>query len=348
MSAPSRAAADQETAPGAPPRDPLDVQNLSIRYGDDAPAVSGVDLRVGPGQIVGVIGESGCGKSSVALAVLGLLPPAATVTADRMDVVGHDVLDADERTLNAIRGKDAAMVFQEPMTALNPVMRVGAQIAEVLLIHRLADRATARARAVELLELVQVPEPELRVKQFPHQLSGGMRQRVVIAMAMAADPRLLVADEPTTALDVTVQAQILDIIHGLRRRTGMGVLFISHDLGVIARTCDRVVVMYAGQVVEEGVPADVLRAPRHPYTSALLASIPRAAVPPREELPAIAGTLSAEDRARAGCRFLTRCPFALEGCAQPQPLLSEAGSAVRCWRSADLHDALSRETGVPA
>lgn len=267
--------------------DALRVEDLSIAYGGAAPSVSEVSLRVRAGEIVGVIGESGSGKSSVALAMMGLLPDSATVTAQTMTVAGSEMKDAAERDWAGVRGVRASMVFQEPMSALNPCMRIGAQIAEVLLIHGLADKKAARAKALDILKLVRMPEPERRMGYYPHQLSGGQRQRVVIAIAVAADPTLLVADEPTTALDVTVQAQILDLIRTLRDETGMGVLFISHDLGVIGQLCERIAVMYRGRIVESGTTQRVLEDPQHPYTKALLESIPRPSVPVRSALAVI-------------------------------------------------------------
>ena len=267
--------------------DALRVEDLSIAYGSAPPSVSGVSLRVRKGEIVGVIGESGSGKSSIALAMMGLLPDSARVTAASIDVAGSDMNDATERDWARVRGVKASMVFQEPMSALNPCMRIGAQIAEVLQIHGKADKKQARARALEILRLVQMPDAEKRLNYYPHQLSGGQRQRVVIAIAVAAGPDLLVADEPTTALDVTVQAQILDLIKSLRDETGMGVLFISHDLGVIGQLCERVAVMYRGRVVETGSARRVLEDPRHPYTRALLESIPRPSVPVRSPLAVI-------------------------------------------------------------
>ncbi len=267
--------------------DALRVEDLSIAYGSAPPSVSGVSLRVRKGEIGGVIGESGSGKSSIALAMMGLLPDSARVTAASIDVAGSDMNDATERDWAQVRGVKASMVFQEPMSALNPCMRIGAQIAEVLQIHGKADKKQARARALEILRLVQMPDAEKRLNYYPHQLSGGQRQRVVIAIAVAAGPDLLVADEPTTALDVTVQAQILDLIKSLRDETGMGVLFISHDLGVIGQLCERVAVMYRGRVVETGSARRVLEDPRHPYTRALLESIPRPSVPVRSPLAVI-------------------------------------------------------------
>ncbi|WP_228498097.1 ABC transporter ATP-binding protein [Plantibacter sp. VKM Ac-2876] len=267
--------------------DALHVEGLSIAYGGAAPSVQDVSLRVGPGEIVGVIGESGSGKSSIALAMMGLLPDSATVTASRLDVAGTDMQGATERDWSGLRGTRASMVFQEPMSALNPCMRIGAQIAEVLRIHGVADKRQARARALEILHLVRMPDAERRLGYYPHQLSGGQRQRVVIAIAVAAGPTLLVADEPTTALDVTVQAQILELLRTLRDETGMGVLFISHDLGVIGQLCERVAVMYRGRIVETGRAERVLADPQHPYTRALLESIPRPSVPVRSPLAVI-------------------------------------------------------------
>lgn len=267
--------------------DALVIEGLTIAYGDGEAAVADVDLRVGRGEIVGVIGESGSGKSSVAFAAMGLLPDSARIAARRMEVDGVDVRSADDAAWAALRGVRAGMVFQEPMSALNPCMRIGAQIAEVLLVHGLADRRAAKARALDILRLVRMPEPERRMGYFPHQLSGGQRQRVVTAIAVAAQPALLVADEPTTALDVTVQAQILDLIRSLRDSTGMGVLFISHDLGVVGQLCERISVMYRGRVVESGLTERVLSDPQHPYTRALLQSIPRPSIPVREPLTVI-------------------------------------------------------------
>lgn len=267
--------------------DALRVDDLTIAYGDAPPSVSGVSLRVREGEIVGVIGESGSGKSSIALAMMGLLPESARVTAASLNIAGIEMQDANEHEWDEVRGLKASMVFQEPMSALNPCMRIGAQIAEVLQIHGTADKKQARARALEILQLVQMPDAEKRLNYYPHQLSGGQRQRVVIAIAVAAGPSLLVADEPTTALDVTVQAQILDLIKGLRDESGMGVLFISHDLGVIGQLCERVAVMYRGRVVESGSARRVLADPQHPYTRALLESIPRPSVPVRSPLAVI-------------------------------------------------------------
>jgi peptide/nickel transport system ATP-binding protein len=316
--------------------DALRIDDLSVRY-DRVPVVSGVSLRVAAGELVGLIGESGCGKSTIASAILGLLPPTASVSAGRLAAAGRSLLGIDERAYAALRGRVLSIVFQDSLSALNPTQRIGTQIAEGLRLHGLAGRRAAKTRALELLRLVHVSDPELRMRQFPHQLSGGLRQRVAIAMAMAANPSLLVADEPTTALDATVQAQILSLLDDLRATTGTGVLLISHDLGVIAERCDRVLVMYAGQIVEQGTPAQVLGHPTHPYTRGLIESAPKIDGPGRAELPTIAGAMVDADRLLAGCRFERRCPFAVDGCSAPQAL-REVGSEheVRCLRAEEL------------
>ncbi|MGW0828949.1 ABC transporter ATP-binding protein [Streptomyces prunicolor] len=329
---PARAGADTD---GTDPV--LDVSGLHIGFGG-SDVVSGVDLRVEQGEVVGLIGESGCGKSSVALAAMGLLGSGADVRADRLEACGTDLLGSAPKELENLRGDRVAMVFQEPMTSLNPCMRVGAQVAEVLRIHGKAGRKEAQERAVDLLRLVEIPSPERRAEQFPHELSGGMRQRVVIAIAMAGNPRLLLADEPTTALDVTVQAEILRLLRSLQEEHGMGMLLISHDLGVITAMCSRVQVMYAGQAVESGTVEQVLNAPRHPYTRALLAAVPRMREGDGTPLTAIRGQLTDDARRLPGCRFAPRCPLAADACAEPQPLRPVGeGWVSRCWR--DIEDA---------
>lgn len=272
----------------------LSIRRMDLRYGLRDDVVHDVSLDVARGQIVGLIGESGSGKSSVANAALGLLPDSAVVTAQTLQVCGRDMIGASEREWASVRGKLAGMVFQEPMTALNPCAKVGEQIAEVLRIHGNPSKQERASRSLELLEAVKMPDAARRVEAYPHQLSGGQRQRVVIAMAMAASPGLLVADEATTALDVTVQAKILEIFRELRDSTGVGMLFISHDLGIVSDVCDRVAVMYEGRIVERGPAAELLRAPRHPYTRALLDSLPRRALAPRSRLAVI----DADARAR--------------------------------------------------
>jgi oligopeptide/dipeptide ABC transporter ATP-binding protein len=284
--------------------------------------------------MVGLVGESGCGKSVTALAVMRLLAePPMRVTAGHIRFGGTDLLTLDEKAMRRLRGDDIAMIFQEPMTSLNPVFTIGDQIAEVVLLHRQASRAAARDRAVELLARVGIPAPADALGRYPHQLSGGQRQRVMIAMALACDPRLLVADEPTTALDVTVQAQILDLLDGLRRETGMAVLLITHDLGVVSQFCDRVAVMYGGRVMEEATADDLFAHPRHRYTEALMRTIP-ASNPPGVTLPAIPGTVPPPGRRPPGCAFHPRCHARVDPCSEVMPDLAGAPHAFRCWNPA--------------
>jgi oligopeptide/dipeptide ABC transporter ATP-binding protein len=285
-------------------------------------AVDGVDLTVEAGRTLGLVGESGCGKSVTALSIVGLLPrPAARIEAGRILFDGEDLARADEATLHRIRGRRIGMVFQEPMTALNPVQRIGRQVGEALRLHRGLDARAALARAVELLHDVGIPDPELRVSEYPHQLSGGMRQRAMIATALACDPDLLIADEPTTALDVTVQAQVLDLLGKLRRERSMGLLLITHDLGVIAENCDEVLVMYAGRVAERAPVTELFARPRHPYTRGLLASMPRLETPRKTRLPVIEGTVPSLATMPEGCRFAGRCPWRTERCTREVPAL---------------------------
>ena len=302
-------------------------------------AVDGVSFSIAPGETLAVVGESGCGKSVTAQSILRLLPsPPARVVEGSIRFEGQDLLALDDAAMRDIRGNRIAMIFQEPMTSLNPVLTVGYQIAESLVRHQAMGRADAEARAAEMLALVGIAEPARRVREYPHQLSGGMRQRVMIAMALACRPRLLIADEPTTALDVTVQAQILDLMRELRRAYGMAILFITHDLGVVAEIADRISVMYAGQVVESGSVRDVLQRPRHPYTKALMAALPR--IDRRgARLAAIPGIVPDLRNMPQGCRFHPRCPSAQAGlCDARAPALEPAGDgvAVRCLRWREL------------
>jgi len=293
-------------------------------------AVDGVSYAVNPGETLAVVGESGCGKSVTALSVLRLIPsPPGRIVSGHIRFQGRDLLQASEAEMRDIRGNEISMVFQEPMTSLNPVLTIGRQIGETLRLHQGLDARAAHDRAVEMLRLVHIPEPERRVAQYPHQLSGGMRQRVMIAMALACNPRLLIADEPTTALDVTIQAQILDLMRELKAKIGAAIILITHDLGVVAEMAQRVVVMYAGRKVEEA-PVDALfRRPLHPYTSGLLASVPRLGSTLRDtqhrrlsEIPGLVPSLREEIR---GCAFAPRCPLATETCRRESPLLEAAG-----------------------
>jgi oligopeptide/dipeptide ABC transporter ATP-binding protein len=301
-----------------------------------ARAVDGVSLTVDRGEVLGVVGESGCGKSVTSLSIMGLVAEPGRIEKGSSIVFdGRELTGLKESELRKVRGDDIAMIFQEPMTSLNPVYPVGEQIMESLRLHRGLGKKEARAKAVDLLTQVGIPVPERRVDEYPHQLSGGMRQRVMIAMALANDPELLIADEPTTALDVTIQAQILELLLELRRETGMGIMLITHDLGVVAEVCDRVVVMYAGQVVEEGPVRKIFESPSHPYTEGLLAAVPR---PDRRtgELAVIPGTVPPPTRWPVGCRFHDRCPYAWDLCVERPPELLKAGPdqrdhRSRCW-----------------
>ena len=295
-------------------------------------AVDGVSFTVQAGQTLGVVGESGCGKSVTALSILRLLPtpPARHLGAIRYR--GTNLLALSEREMRQIRGNRISMIFQEPMTSLNPVLTVGRQIAETVLVHQETNRAEAMQRAVEMLRLVQIPEPERRAREYPHQLSGGMRQRVMIALALACNPELLIADEPTTALDVTIQAQILDLIKRLQKELGMGVMLITHDLGVVAESCDRVVVMYAGRKVEESSVLALFSRPLHPYTRALMASMP-AMNSQLKRLTEIPGMVPSPHELGRGCAFAARCQYAQQRCVDENPPLTSQGEdhVVACF-----------------
>jgi oligopeptide/dipeptide ABC transporter ATP-binding protein len=297
-----------------------------------ARSVDGVSLSVRAGETLGVVGESGCGKSVTALSVLRLIrPPGRIEAGSRVLFEGRDLLTLPEKELRAIRGNRIAMIFQEPMTALNPVFTVGEQIAEVVRVHAAGTRKQAWARAVEMLALVGIPAPEQRANEYPHQLSGGMRQRVMIAMALVMNPALVIADEPTTALDVTIQAQILALLADLQRRLGTAVLLITHDLGVIAEVARRVVVMYGGEVVEEAPVGELFARAHHPYTEGLLAAMPRVGAQ-RQRLVVIPGTVPPATAWPSGCRFRERCPYAWERCERQHPPLYDvgAGHTSRC------------------
>ena len=305
----------------------LAVEDLSIGFSRGARVVRGVGFEVRRGEILGVVGESGCGKTLTALAVLGLLPAAATVTGGRIVLDGEgDLLALGRRQRRLIRGRRVAMVFQEPTSALNPRLSLGFQIGEALRARQGLSRRVARRHARRLLELVAMPDPERRLNSYPHQLSGGQLQRAMIAMALASKPDVLLADEPTTALDVTIQAQVLDLLLDLRRRLGLTVVLITHDLGVVAQCCDRVVVMYAGEVVEAAAVGDLFERPSHPYTQALLASVPRldGATVSFEGIP---GRVPEPERIPPGCPFHPRCAQALPVCGRRQPVLYEAAGA---------------------
>ncbi len=311
----------------------LRIRNLSVDFATASGkfrAVDSVDQDVDTGEILAIVGESGSGKSVSMLALMGLLPWTATVTADELTFDGHDLLRMDKRARRKIVGNDLAMIFQEPMSSLNPCFPVGWQIKESLRFHLGLNRAERHKRAIELFEQVGIPDPEKRLSVFPHQMSGGMNQRVMIAMAIACKPKLLIADEPTTALDVTIQAQILDLLTSLRDETGMGLVLITHDMGVVAETAERVSVQYAGQKIEEQQVLPLFREPHHPYTAALLDALPERATEKR--LPTIPGVVPGQFDRPAGCLFSPRCKFANDKCRaeNPPPLSEELGKA-RCF-----------------
>ncbi|MGQ3300750.1 ABC transporter ATP-binding protein [Reyranella sp.] len=317
----------------------LEVKSLRTEFrsgGSSFAAVDGISFSLAPGETLGIVGESGCGKSVTSLSIMRLVPnPPGRITAGEIKLEGRNLLDLPEGDMRAIRGDDIAMIFQEPMTSLNPVQTVGNQIIEAVQLHRSLSAAAARARALEMLQLVKIPSPETRLDEYPHQLSGGMRQRVMIAMALACDPKLLIADEPTTALDVTIQAQILDLLRDLRERTGAAIMLITHDLGVVAELAHRVIVMYAGRIVEEAPVGLLFADPQHPYTLGLLGSIPRLGSDGDERLTAIEGVVPNPYALPPGCRFSPRCALADEKCRAEQPALREIapGHRAACWKA---------------
>jgi oligopeptide/dipeptide ABC transporter ATP-binding protein len=338
----------------------LDIQDLVTAFHTPAgrvPAVDGVSLSIEPGRTLGLVGESGCGKSVTAMSVLRLVAAPGVIESGRILLAAAgtgpgagsaagavDLVRLPERDLRGIRGGRIGMIFQEPMTSLNPVFTIGDQVAEVVRLHRGASRAEARARALEMLRLVRLADPEQRLDEYPHQLSGGMRQRVMIAMALACEPDLVIADEPTTALDVTIQAQILDLLADLRRRLGTAILLITHDLGVVAETCDEVAVMYAGRIVERGPATAIFARPLHPYTIGLLAAKPDPTAPRGGPLRTIPGMVPPPQQFPAGCRFHPRCAYARRGgtvgtacdAAVPELREVEPGHFVRCHYAGDL------------
>jgi peptide/nickel transport system ATP-binding protein len=319
----------------------LELRGLTVDFATDdgvVHAVDGIDLALGRGRTLGLVGESGCGKSVTSLAIMGLLPPENSKVGGQVVFEGRDLLTLDAHLLRDLRGARLAMIFQEPMTSLNPSYTIGDQIIEAIQRHQDLDKVAARARAIEVLTLVRIPSPERRIDDYPHKLSGGMRQRAMIAMALACGPQLLIADEPTTALDATVQAQVLELIREEQRARGLAMLLVSHDLGVVARMCERVVVLYAGQVVESGPAAQLLERPAHPYTAALVETVRalreaagRAEGAARRPLPTIPGIVPSPGRWAAGCRFRERCGNADDRCSDPPPMRSLAERhEVRC------------------
>src|SRR5213594_3730580 len=315
----------------------LEVRDLRTSFfleGGEARAVDGVSFTLDAGRVLGLVGESGCGKSVTALSLMRLVPPPGRIVGGEVRLDGRDLLGLPERDMRAVRGAGLSMIFQEPMTSLNPVFTVGSQIAEAVRLHRPVSRREAWERAVGLLAEVGIPEPARRARDYPHRLSGGMRQRVMIAMAISCEPRVLIADEPTTALDVTIQADILDLLRTLRERHGMAVVLITHDLGVVAEQADEVAIMYAGRIVEHASVLDVFERPLHPYTQALLRSMPGVGGERRGRLEAIPGQVPDLRHLPTGCHFRDRCPKAIGACAEEDPPLEQKarGHAAACIR----------------
>jgi oligopeptide/dipeptide ABC transporter ATP-binding protein len=320
----------------------LEVRKLQTQFATEdgvARAVDGVSFSIGAGRTLGMVGESGCGKSVTALSILRLVPPAGRIVGGEIVYQGRNLLELPEREMRNVRGNEIAMIFQEPMTSLNPVFTIGDQIGEAIRLHQKTGRRETRERVIEMLRLVEMPEPARRVDEYPHQLSGGMRQRVMIAMALSCNPKLLIADEPTTALDVTIQAQILELLASLQERFGMALLLITHDLGVVAEQADEVLILYAGRIVEHAPVADLFAHPLHPYTRGLLDSIPKVGAARTRRLRAIPGTVPRLTHLASGCRFRDRCQLAVAECATVDPPLEE--------KRADHHAAcirVARET----
>ncbi|WP_134684344.1 ABC transporter ATP-binding protein [Brevibacillus migulae] len=311
----------------------LEVKQLRTRFKNDrgkVAVVDGVDFSIRQGETLGVVGESGCGKSVTSLSIMRLLPQNGS-SEGHILFEGKDLLALSEKQMQSVRGNEIAMIFQEPMTSLNPLHTVGKQIEEAVLLHRSVSKEDAKKRAIEMLKAVGMPRPEEIYGEFPHQLSGGMRQRVMIAMAMACDPKLIIADEPTTALDVTIQAQILELMQEVKERTGTSIMLITHDLGVVAEMCDRVIVMYAGQVVEEADVETLFEDPKHPYTIGLMNSIPELDEE-LEYLETIPGSVPLAHQMPSGCRFAPRCSKVMPICHEQAPELMELGAQkCRCW-----------------
>jgi oligopeptide/dipeptide ABC transporter ATP-binding protein len=329
--------------------DLLSVKNMVTAFrtaNGEVSAVRGISFTVKKGETLCVVGESGCGKSITSLSVMGLLPSNGSIKEGSIEFDGNDLVTYSPEQLRKIRGKDMSMIFQEPMTALNPVLTIGYQLREPLMLHKQIGKSEANRQGIDLLKQVGIPYPEKRMKQYPHELSGGMRQRVMIAIALACSPKLLIADEPTTALDVTIQAQILDLIQDAKEQYGMGVMMITHDMGVVAEVADRVMVMYAGEKIEEGNVESIFENPQHPYTKGLLNSVPNLD-DPDFELEAIPGSLPNIDEQISGCRFHPRCPYAMDRCkSETPPAYIVAGEhKVKCLlQEADEDVCTTRET----
>jgi oligopeptide/dipeptide ABC transporter ATP-binding protein len=330
----------------------LQIEGLKTHFFTDegvVPAVDGIDLEIPANGTLGLVGESGCGKSVTGFSILRLVASPGRIVAGSIRFRDKDLVRVDEAEMRQIRGGEIGMIFQEPMTSLDPLYPVRDPLMEALRIHQAMDGKQARARSIELLRAVGIPDPERRIDGYPHELSGGMRQRVMIAAALSCDPELLIADEPTTALDVTVQAQILELMRRLQRERGTAILMITHNLGVVAAMCDHVAVMYAGKIVETAPMRELFRTPRHPYTQGLLRAVPRLDHPAKEPLPTIPGTVPNMLRPIAGCRFRARCPWAVERCAHEEPPLVELspGHRAACWEAEAHRGDEAPSTGEP-
>ncbi|WP_227396432.1 ABC transporter ATP-binding protein [Jeotgalibacillus aurantiacus] len=314
----------------------LDVKGLKVSFFTDdgeVPAVDDIDFYVRKGEVLGIVGESGCGKSVTSLSVMGLIPsPPGKIVGGSIKLNDEELTKASEKRMRQIRGNDVAMIFQEPMTSLNPLFTIGNQLMDSMLIHKKGNKREAKKRAIDMLKLVGLPRAEELMNDYPHQLSGGMRQRVMIAMAMVCDPKLLIADEPTTALDVTIQAQILKLMKRLNVELNTAIMLITHDLGVVAETCERIVVMYAGKVVETGPAIDIFKDPQHPYTRGLIQSVPDMRYK-KQRLYSIPGNVPKPGSIKTGCRFADRCEFAFDRCRQEDPPLyhTAEGRSTRCF-----------------
>ena len=329
--------------------DVLKIENLHVSfdtYAGEVHAVRGVSLHVGEGEVLAIVGESGCGKSVTAQTVMKLNPmPPARIKEGSIDLCGEDIVAANEKKMQDIRGRLVSMIFQDPMTCLNPTMKVGRQLTEAIRQHRKLSKDEAKKEAVRLLEMVQIPNAAERADQYPHEFSGGMRQRAMIAMAMSCEPKLLIADEPTTALDVTIQAQIMQLMAKVREETGTAIILITHDLGVVANLADRVAVMYAGKIVETGTAEDIFYRPKHPYTQALLKSLPTVETSREEKLVSIAGTPPDLFMPPKGCEFASRCEHCMKVCKKHVPPTYEVGAGHKavCWRLHPACPAQSKE-----
>ncbi|WP_409291348.1 ABC transporter ATP-binding protein [Peribacillus sp. SCS-37] len=328
----------------------IEVKELKTSFRTDEaeiPVVNGISFHINPGEILGIVGESGCGKSVTSLSIMGLVPSPSGKVEGEILFKGENLADAPESRMRKIRGNDIAMIFQEPMTSLNPVFTIGEQLIESIRIHRKWNKKMAEARAVEMLRLVGLPRAEDLIREYPHQLSGGMRQRVMIAMAMICDPALLIADEPTTALDVTIQAQILELMKKLNKETETAIMMITHDLGVVAEICERVAVMYSGRIVEEADVRTIFQDPKHPYTIGLIQSVPDMR-DKKERLYSIPGNVPKPGAAKPGCPFAPRCAHAMEKCVTKTPSLKSLndGQKVRCWLYEDGKGVKLNDTAI--